>query len=335
MMQRNLFDATGHWTALTVARVYQNSERGRALLEVETAMLASRGYTPTTSAADGGHVNVGRTVSGAVLTGGLSLLFGGSRESGHVVVTFTRAKDDPMIKKTEAASGPDAMLEQARSRGFASDYRGATMIHAYLRSLSAKGLTARTPVIGATLVNSSNDKIDEVELEVVVAGHTQHIAGLRLMPVGTGESGSVWIPSHEGAQLFTKIVAVRSLRPRETRQVKLIGVILPAGLASLVAMVLPRRVRRGGEWSDPEPVDLMAAVSAAAEADEQEEAKQLVGTKVCPDCAERIKAEARICRFCRYEFAPATSRDQSERDQDAASGPPHARSRGWVPRTPE
>jgi hypothetical protein len=316
MMQRNLFDATGHWTALTVARVYQNSERGRALLEVETAMLASRGYTPTTSAADGGHVNVGRTVSGAVLTGGLSLLFGGSRESGHVVVTFTRAKDDPMIKKTEAASGPDAMLEQARSRGFASDYRGA-------------------PVIGATLVNSSNDKIDEVELEVVVAGHTQHIAGLRLMPVGTGESGSVWIPSHEGAQLFTKIVAVRSLRPRETRQVKLIGVILPAGLASLVAMVLPRRVRRGGEWSDPEPVDLMAAVSAAAEADEQEEAKQLVGTKVCPDCAERIKAEARICRFCRYEFAPATSRDQSERDQDAASGPPHARSRGWVPRTPE
>ena len=334
-MPKNLFDATGHWRALTVARTYENSERGRALLEVETATLASRGYTPTTSAADGGHINVGRTVSGAVLTGGLSLLFGGSRESGHVVVTFTRAKDDPAIKKAEAASGPGAMLEQARSRGFATDYRGATMIKAGLRSLSAKGIATRTPVIGATLISSSDDKLDEVELEVVVVGHAQHIVGLRLVPVGTTESGFVWIPSHEGAQLFTNTVWVSNFRPRATRLVKVDGPKLPAGFASAVAMILPRRVLRGDEWSDPDPVDLMDAVWAAAELDEQEKAKQFVGTKVCPDCAERIKAEARICRFCRYEFAPPTSRDQSELDQDATSGPPHARSKGWVPRTLE
>ena len=28
-------------------------------------------------------------------------------------------------------------------------------------------------------------------------------------------------------------------------------------------------------------------------------------TKRCPDCAESVLAEARICRFCRYEFRPA------------------------------
>lgn len=26
-------------------------------------------------------------------------------------------------------------------------------------------------------------------------------------------------------------------------------------------------------------------------------------TKVCPDCAEEVKAEVKICRYCRHEFA--------------------------------
>lgn len=28
------------------------------------------------------------------------------------------------------------------------------------------------------------------------------------------------------------------------------------------------------------------------------------GMKLCPDCAEEVRADARICRFCRHEFEP-------------------------------
>lgn len=27
------------------------------------------------------------------------------------------------------------------------------------------------------------------------------------------------------------------------------------------------------------------------------------GMKVCPDCAEEVKLDARVCRFCRHDFA--------------------------------
>lgn len=29
------------------------------------------------------------------------------------------------------------------------------------------------------------------------------------------------------------------------------------------------------------------------------------GRKICPDCAETVLSEARVCRFCGYRFAPA------------------------------
>jgi hypothetical protein len=36
--------------------------------------------------------------------------------------------------------------------------------------------------------------------------------------------------------------------------------------------------------------------------DAQTRDSQIAGTKECPDCAERVKQAARICRFCRHEF---------------------------------
>ncbi len=36
-------------------------------------------------------------------------------------------------------------------------------------------------------------------------------------------------------------------------------------------------------------------------------------TKVCPDCAETVLADARVCKHCGYRFAPATSSEPATR----------------------
>ena len=79
---------TNNYTKPVVVRVYKANETGR--MEREMSELLANGYQIQGQSGTGSHVNVGRTVSGAVLTGGLSLLFGASRSSGTQTITYVK-----------------------------------------------------------------------------------------------------------------------------------------------------------------------------------------------------------------------------------------------------
>ena len=79
---------TNYFSKRIVVRVYDADENGR--MEREMAELLEHGYQIQASAGTGSHVNVGRTVTAAVLTGGLSLLFGASRSKQKVTMTFVK-----------------------------------------------------------------------------------------------------------------------------------------------------------------------------------------------------------------------------------------------------
>ena len=82
--------ATDGWEAPFVVRQYSDDTAGHRNAQREASILAAHGYGIAEQSGAGGHINVGRTLTGALLTGGIFLFFGGSRTSGTVDITFVR-----------------------------------------------------------------------------------------------------------------------------------------------------------------------------------------------------------------------------------------------------
>ncbi len=89
--EARLRGATDGWSAPFLIRQYPDSRQGHANAQAEATILAAHGYAIGGQSGIGGHMNVGRTLTGAVLTGGLFLLLGGSRTPGVVDITYVQA----------------------------------------------------------------------------------------------------------------------------------------------------------------------------------------------------------------------------------------------------
>jgi len=66
----------------------------------------------------------------------------------------------------------------------------------------------------------------------------------------------------------------------------LLAAIVSPLIAGLLILALPSR-----KPPTPQPVTIVPAAQATSS-----------DLKKCPDCAEIVQADARICRFCRHEF---------------------------------
>jgi hypothetical protein len=74
--------------------------------------------------------------------------------------------------------------------------------------------------------------------------------------------------------------------------------IYAAGIGSLLVAIGGYQIWRA-KWSEAAERDSGTSSSAGQE------------TKICPDCAEMILAEARVCRYCGYRFKTASSSDHA------------------------
>jgi hypothetical protein len=93
-----------------------------------------------------------------------------------------------------------------------------------------------------------------------------------------------------------------------------------AGIAAALigSVMLLRSAKHVLDDSDDELVDWWASQSRQAT------------TKECPDCAETVLADARVCKHCGYRFAPAASSEPDTKPPAATHPQPDVqRARGW------
>jgi hypothetical protein len=134
-----------------------------------------------------------------------------------------------------------------------------------------------------------------------------HLYGVRVAKYGTGRmmlctecrdgytlDRNQWEQAKLVAQGLKRRAQELSLSEMAESAVELARKIFP-DLADDVRTMLWEQLGDPPPEDESSEGDLAGAMAAIEAADD---------TKICPDCAEEVKAAARKCRFCGYRFAP-------------------------------
>ena len=92
---------TKNWNNPVAVRTYKQDQGW--LVDLDAKLLLANGYELQSQSSTGSHVNIGRTVTGAALTGGLSLLLGGSRSRGTITLLYLKKAAKPRAKGKKRA----------------------------------------------------------------------------------------------------------------------------------------------------------------------------------------------------------------------------------------
>jgi hypothetical protein len=103
--------------------------------------------------------------------------------------------------------------------------------------------------------------------------------------------------------------------------VAILGIAVYVAGAGVAVAAIGSLMFRQGRQRYPDALEVAAAVAATAP------------TKKCPDCAETVLADAKVCKHCTYRFVPATGeRAESKPTLPARRPPPKQQTTEGKPR---
>jgi Uncharacterised protein family UPF0547 len=283
-------EAFGGSASVVVRNYPGRSQSEAANTFAQEAQVASRyGYLPVSQSWGEGRAGIKRVA----LIGIGSMVW---KPKGFLTVTYTKSGSEIVAPPITVIGGSLSDLER-------SDIE---VVHSYRPAPWGSSVTTGTPKIRPDgdvwlpISNTTNRSMPGVAVVVTWWELARPFRSVTIPEIGTLE---YVIPTEDSGRLVaTRKVAIRPVRPgSEALKVKRPHRSGPREQPRAAIYAIDEG---SGDWVTAEQITPKMFTDWERERPaEPEPAQPEPETKTCPMCAEEVKSAAKICRFCRYEFA--------------------------------